>query len=144
MARSRWRFSPKLTLTILWWTWGLALVAYAAALSQNSVLFPEPAQVWSWFVPNIFPTMTLVGAAAYGGRKFPVRVGEGATALFIIAIAASLLYLFLVTQALINSQVATGPIESLRTASLWLGPTQGLVTSLLGFFFVSDQSAAKK
>lgn len=144
MARSKRRLSRKLALTFVWWIWGLALVAYAAALAQNETLFPDPAAVWSWFVPNIFPTMTLVGAAAYGGRKAAAPFGEGATALFLLAVASSILYLGLLTQALLNAQISVPAVKSLSTASLWLGPLQGLVTSLLGFFFVSGGGAGRE
>jgi hypothetical protein len=140
VARTKSRLNRKLVLTLLWWTWGLLLVVFAVALSQDEVLFPNPADVWSWFVPNIFPTMTLVGAGAYGGRNTPARAGEGSTALFILAVAASALYLALLTQALANALITMQPTKSLSTANLWLGPLQGIVTSLLGFFFITSGS----
>jgi hypothetical protein len=116
------------------------------ALSRKPALFSpeEVRQIWDWFVPNLMPTLTLVGAAAYAGKATLTRDGEGETILFSLCLAVSLLYLFLLADALLSLQASTATIEDLRRSNLWLGPLQALATSLLGYFFIKPVTEPKK
>jgi hypothetical protein len=116
------------------------------ALSRKpALLSPEEArQAWEWFLPNLMPTLTLVGAAAYAGKATYTREGEGETILFSLCLAVSLLYLFLVADALLSLQASTATIEDLRRSNLWLGPLQALATSLLGYFFIKPVTEPTK
>lgn len=127
----------KIILTVLWWAWGLSLFVLLASLSQPPLLMGADVRAaWEWFLPHVLPTMSLVGATAYatrakGGRKAPA----GATP-FLLALAASCAHLSALTIALAGTLSSTAPLESLRTANLWLAPLQALATSSLAIFFI--------
>ena len=129
MARQR------IILTLLWWGWGLLLVLLLVALSYQPAIFGEdPKAAWDWFTPHILPTMMLVGAAAYAKKDVPLGT-EGHGQLFIIALVASIIYLLLLTIALLSVFYVVDPLAALRKASLWLGLLQGLCASALSVFF---------
>ena len=139
------RIGRRGALTLLWWVGGLSITLTLVALSRQPALLTgdETRQVWEWFFPNLMPTLTLVGAAAYAGKDSKAGTGEGATLLFVLCVAVSLLYLYLLADAVLHLQSTTVRMEALRTSSLWLGPLQALATSLLGFFFVKPAADAK-
>jgi len=129
--------SFKLILTMLWWGWGLLLLLLLAALSSQSAIFGDKAaDAWQWFLPNLTPTLLLVGAAAYA-KKVPDQVDLTVMKpLFLIALVVSATYLLLLTISLIGVLFTTDPLAWLSKSNLWLGPLQGLAASALGVFFV--------
>lgn len=128
----------QLILTLLWWGWGLALLVLLVVLSYQPAIFGDDVSAaWEWFLPNIIPTLGLVGAASYQRR----RSGQDAPAsshLFLITVAASAVYLLLLTAAELSVLFTTDPVKTLRTSSLWLAPLQGLCASALGVFFAGE------
>ena len=104
---------------------------------QPAIFGDDVSAAWEWFLPNIVPTLGLVGAASYQRR----RTGQDAPAsrhLFLITVAASVVYLLLLTAAELSVLFTTDPVKTLRTSSLWLAPLQGLCASALGVFFAGD------
>jgi hypothetical protein len=67
--------------------------------------------------------------------KFEVRAD-----FYKIAVCLSVAYLFLVAlTVLIQPFTPYEPLQLMRMANLWLGPTQGLTASALGVLFVSKK-----
>lgn len=130
------RVGRRAALTLIWWVGGLFIIVSLVTISRMAMLDPQEVRaVWEWFVPTLMPTLTLVGAAAYATKDAKSPAGEGATLLFVLCVAVSLLYLYLLLDALLQLLSTNAYVESLRTSSLWLGLLQALATSLLGYFF---------
>ena len=133
----------KLTLTGLWWIWGILLFVLLIPISQNPVLFDDPRPAWDWFLPNILPTMTLVGAGAYAGRHARAPRRSGIDFLFYLTLIMSTVYLAVLAHAILKTQTSTTPLAMLQTSNIWLGPMQALATSLLGLFFIKPDEGGK-
>ena len=132
-----WSFNRfQLTLTGLWWGWGLLLFLLLVALSSQSAIFGDDASAaWQWFLPNITPSMGLVGAASYARRKTADVEPAVIKPLFLMAAIVSAVYLLLLTVSLLGVFFSTDPLAWLGKSSLWLGPLQGLAASALAVFF---------
>ena len=126
----------QLTLTILWWGWGLLLFILLVALSSQSAIFgDQTSAAWQWFLPNVTPSMGLVGAATYAQRKTADIEPTVIRPLFLMAVIVSAVYLMLLTVALLGVFFSAQPLDWLGKSNLWLGPLQGLAASALAIFF---------
>lgn len=134
----------KLILTALWWVWGLLLFALLIALSKNPLFGSQLRTAWEWFVPNLVPTMSMVGATAYASRSGKAVGGPVLTPAFVICLVASVAHLGALTLALLATQSSTTPLGDLRNANLWLGPLQALAVSSLSVFFLKVPEKDKK
>lgn len=128
--------AQRLTLTLLWWIWGVALLICMIPLSLQPVIFGTDTQkVWQWLLPNILPTMTMVGAAAYADPK--PNTATQPIVIFYFALATSIIYLILLTVSIVaGAFFSPKPLEALRASSLWLAPFQGFVSSYLAYHFI--------
>ena len=142
-------------LTLLWWIWGALLIVLLVVLSNMPLFGDDVRAAWEWFVPNLLPTMALVGgiqyqkaktaradapaapapAAAPAAADTPAPPITGAQPQSWVAVILTILYLLLLTGALVGTLWASHPLESLRTANLWLGPILALNTAALGVLF---------
>lgn len=137
----------RLILTLIWWIWGAALIAFLAVLSLFVPLFGDDTRAaWEWFMPNLLPAMALVGGIQYQASR-PNQTGvaaetpaaevvPGDSQSTIVSIALSVLYLFLMSLSLGSTLVSDNPIERLLTSNLWLGPILTLTMGALGVVFV--------
>lgn len=125
----------QLVLTLLWWGWGVLLILALAVLSSQPKIFSDASAAWGWFLPNLTPTMMLVGAAAYTKQKTSDLRAETIGPLFLISLLVSIVYLLLLTGSIVGVLFSSQPIDWLGKSSLWLGPMQGLAASSLGAFF---------
>ena len=129
--------NTRLKLTYLWYGWGLLLFVLLIALSMQPRLFGSGVtEAWQWFLPNIMPVLTLVGAGSYAAPASTRPASGGRSRLVGMAFAVSLLYLATLSVSVIGVLVTPDPLAFLRTSNLWLGPLQGLATSVLGLFFI--------
>jgi small-conductance mechanosensitive channel len=129
----------KLILTLLWWIWGLSLFALLAMISYQPAIFGEDADAaWQWFLPNITPTMMLVGAVAYIKRGDRSAGIDARGPVFLISLIVSIFYLVALTVAILSVFYSTDPLGIMRKSGLWLGPLQGLTASFLGIFFTDS------
>ena len=69
------RGKARLTLTYTWWVWGVVLFALITLFSVLPASAAASPDIWPWFLPNILPVLTLVGAASY--RQGSTRRGAG-------------------------------------------------------------------
>ena len=130
----------RFTITLLWWSWGLLIVAVMIAMSLNPGFYGDdlPA-AWKWFVPAIFPALTVVGATAYAAPAVDADapLSPDRVMAFRLTIFVSVLYLLALTVAVLAQFYVTTPlIDHLRRASLWLAPLQALAAGSVGVFFV--------
>jgi|SRR5437588_10202076 len=131
----------RLKIAVVWLS-GTGLVSLLLILQTVFGKYQNRAQdVWSWALPTILPTLSLImsalGADALKKERALV-VGLGFSR---ITINLSTAYLFLVLfTILIEPFTPYEPLEWLKLSNLWLGPIQGLVASSIGVLFVSRKS----
>lgn len=126
----------QMMLTALWWGWGMLLFALLAFLTMRSVL-GDGTEAWGWFLPNILPAMTLVGAASYlGSARGGPRVRAAVrTPLLLLAMLASAAYLLMLTVVILSPLSSDDPIQMMLRSNLFLTPFQALALSAVGTFF---------
>ena len=107
---------------------------------SGRVITPE---AWSWFLPNVFPTLSLmigVAVSEFGSEIASEKHID--PFLYRLALWLSVAY-FLVLMAELFLQpffcVDQLPIDFLKKSNLWLGPMQSIVTGALGFFFAKTE-----
>ncbi|WP_457651940.1 hypothetical protein [Rhodocaloribacter sp.] len=104
----------------------------------------QTREAWSWFLPTIMPSLSLIAgvvATDAMGRSDPKATVDPFP--FRVAYILSAAYLVIVSLTVLLSPFSPIPqIELMELSNLWLGPLQGLVGGVLGFFFVSRPKAA--
>jgi hypothetical protein len=103
--------------------------------------FPNPEDAWSWFLPTVIPTLTLMigGFVADAQRITEDNRSIGIT-IYRLTITMSIFYFFVVLMTICSIPFTVlSPVELLRKSNLWLVPLQGLVTAALGAFFVKTE-----
>lgn len=104
----------------------------------------EIDKVWSWLLPSIMPTLSLV-VGTYAATAL-TQLKEERTVdrmFFRVAIALSIVYLLIVTLTVWIYPFSSSPATTvLARTGLILGPVQGLVSACLGVFFVSNRQTA--
>jgi len=104
----------------------------------------DTQQVWSWFVPSVVPTLSLMisvlGASALGqAEKRRVQF-----TFYRIALWLTIAYLLVLFATLIAASARPPAIDTLLLSNAWLGPLQGLVVAAIGFLFISKHSAKQR
>ncbi len=97
---------------------------------------------WSWFLPNIMPTLSLI-VAVLVAEAVRTEAQEATVNRFLFRLTwgASLAYLLVVFSVVVLHPLSgLSPIELMDVSIVFMGPTQGLVAGLLGAFFVSKQT----
>jgi hypothetical protein len=128
-------------LATIWFLGSGVLLTLVLALTISGRYGNQVERVWSWFLPTIIPTLSLItGAIMYEAR----RRGTGATVdrfSFRISTVLSLAYLLLVLATiLLHPFSRMTPLELISISNFWLGPVQGLVGIALGTFFASRET----
>jgi hypothetical protein len=106
----------------------------------------ELQSVWSWFLPNIVPNISLMigvlGASALTsqrGREKTVR-----RSFFNVARALSLFYLLLLLLTiLLEPLTGTPALDLYASSNYWLSPLQGITSGAIGILFVAQQSQGR-
>jgi hypothetical protein len=98
--------------------------------------------VWSWYIPNTVPTLSLIitvlGAAAMGAEREGRSVRR---AFYDLAWWLSIAYLaFLAATLILQPLSGLRPIDLYSMANFGLGPLQGLVVAAIGYIFVSEDN----
>jgi hypothetical protein len=130
-------------LVILWLAGSVPVLAIMLfrTFGPNST---DIERVWSWLLPSLMPTLSLV-VGIYTSTAFS-RVRDRAVdgMYFRLAGALSLAYLAILTLAIVFYPFSTQPaLVTLDRIALVLGPAQGLVSAALGVFFVSQSRHAE-
>jgi hypothetical protein len=132
----------RVKLAWLWLSAGGLFVTILVAQSLLGRYAADVQEVWGWALPNLVPTLgmivTVLGYTALDPEQSKLVVR---TSFYTIAWTLSLAYLFLLLlTVLLQPLTPYQPIQLMRMANLWLGPSQGLVASALGVLFVSKKS----
>ena len=129
-------------LTLVWLIWGVLLIILLVMLSYQSAVFGDDTEAaWKWFLPNILPTLMLVSGVAVQQRVAGQKAKSAAAMVFILALVFTVIYLLLLSIAVVSVLFVTDPLVALTKSNYWLGPVQGLAASFLGVFFSKGDSA---
>jgi hypothetical protein len=133
-------------LALLWL--GIAAVLFLIMILQtfqDRYLVPE--QAWSWFVPTLIPTISvivggIVHSASTAGKDFEVEAR-----IYDLAFLLSVAYLVLVAASVLLAgpyQVKHGGnVQAwLQMSKLWLTPLEAPVGIALGVFFTSSRPSS--
>lgn len=133
----------KKRLSLLWFSGAgliFLLVFFQSIFGHYS---GRTAAAWSWFLPTVMPTLSLMIGILVADTFGPAKPDKNIDP-FIYKLAQSLsAAYFMVVLATITLQPfsAVPPLELLAMSNLWLGPLQGLVTGSIGAFFVKVERA---
>jgi hypothetical protein len=131
-------------LAVVWFLLSLATFLVVIALTVAGSFGDQSGRAWSWFLPSVIPTLTLIITAVVAeGKESPATV-ERFT--YRLTLSASVLYLVLLLLSLLLQPIARSlggitRMELLELSQLWLVPVHGLVGIALGVFFVSRERA---
>jgi hypothetical protein len=127
-------------LAMIWFAGSGLIAILLVAQTIRSKYGDQPEKAWSWFLPTILPTLSLiVGAVAYEASR-PQEAATVDRFFFKLSISLSVVYLLLVLATLIFQPLTQmTPLRLMDISNLWLGPIQGLVGIALGALFVSHR-----
>ena len=123
-------------IAALWYCWsGVLALFLLLRLGQQNL-----SDLLQWLLPNLLPTLTLVGAVALvAPSPASAAVPADKEALKFasrIALGISAFYLLALTIASVTGVLALDKMtDTLKPYNFLLGPMQGLVASTLGVFF---------
>jgi len=129
-------------------TWFVAVVPIFLLVFARTILgSPDSAaatQLWSWFLPTVLPTLSLIVGVLV--EDFLVEGKKTRAAdpyLFRLARTMSLAYIALVLLTFALAPLSKlGEADVLTLSHLWLSPLQGLVAAVLAAFFVKKEETA--
>jgi len=129
-------------LAVIWFIGSAILFLLLIAQTIFKHYGDRATAVWSWFLPMIMPTLSLIiGVLVWDAQdKAPGR-GHADRFLYRLAAILSASYLLILSLTFFLSPfVPWTPLELMAQSSLYMGPFQGLVAAALGAFFVSKPS----
>lgn len=135
LDRARWR------LAVLWFSLSglvtLTLIVQSAAGKYSDVV----QEVWSWALPTIMPTLSLILAVLGANALQPDGPGTRVRkAFYSLALVLSLAYLLLVLLTItLDPLTPYDSLELMNLSNLWLGPLQGVVASSIAVLFFTKQ-----
>jgi hypothetical protein len=130
------------SVAILWFCGGGLAMLILIAQSIAGTWGTWVSDAWSWLLPTILPTLTLIISTvvveATQQRTSHTEVNSFA---YYLCLGLSAFYLLCVVTILITVNfVQIKPLELMKMSSLWLAPLQGLLSGIIGVFFVKQKS----
>jgi hypothetical protein len=127
-------------LAVLWFCGGGIAALILIIQSVSGYYGDKVSEAWSWFLPYVLPTLTLILSAVVAGKK------ESHITIDLFSYRSSfwlsLFYLLCLDFSLLAGNLTPyGPLQLMRMSVLWLGPLQGLIGIALGVFFVKRKNS---
>jgi hypothetical protein len=132
-------------VAVLWFCGGAVAMVILIAQSIVGTWGAWTSDAWSWLLPTILPTLTLIVATFAAEAGTTAKKTEVNLFPYYLCLALSAFYLACVIVILCAvNLVQTKPLELMKMSSLWLAPLQGLLSAIIGVFFVkrSDSSSS--
>jgi hypothetical protein len=126
--------------------WFVGAGAMILLLVVQSILgkHDQLQEVWSWFVPNVVPSLSLMLGVIAADALAPgddVRVVK--VAFFRLANGVSFFYIGLLALTMLMEPWSARPgIELFTLSNYWLSPTQGLAVAAVGAVFAMQERGA--
>jgi 1,4-dihydroxy-2-naphthoate octaprenyltransferase len=132
------------------WLAGFFIPLLLLIVMTNNGSLQDTTAAWGWFLPTMLPTVSLIVAVFVADAINPGardrRAGRATRAsrvsrfFFVMACLFSVVYTGLVLLVALEMPRTTSPAkltDLLKNSNIYLGPIQGLVTAVLGVFFVN-------
>lgn len=129
----------KARLAIVWFSGSGFLFVLIFAQTIGGRYVDRVDEVWNWLLPNIMPTLSLItGVLVMDSKNQATAENIINPFLFKLTFWFSIFYLLTIIFSILLWPFSTepDPLEFLKHSSLWLGPFQGLVSGLMGAFFI--------
>ncbi len=125
------------TLMVTWFA-GACVIALILIAQQVRGYYGDDADVaWSWFTPNVVPTLSLMVAVLVAAQQETGPARQVDRAFYRLTLAVSAFYLaLLLGTVLVQPFAARQPLEVMKDSLWYLAPFQGLSTGLIGAFFL--------
>lgn len=125
-------------IAILWFCGAGLLFVYCILLSISSGDTNLADFLWSWFLPTVMPTLSLIlGVLVSDSLKKSADEREVEIFIYRTAILISFFYLSCVWSTILLQPFSRLKlVDLLQMSQLWLAPLQGLTSAALGAFFV--------
>jgi hypothetical protein len=124
-------------LATAWLLGALPSFALVVVRTMSHAWNQDVQYVWEWFVPALFPTLSLVitsMAAAAFEPTAPAKELQPRAFFFRLTLGVSALYLMALT-AIVLVAARAQTIDVIRSSAVYLGALQTLCTATLGVFF---------
>ena len=128
-------------LLLTWLIGSIPAVLLMTTRSLAGAFVGQEQEIWGWLVPLFLPTLTLMLGAysAIALKELPPQKTVDQL-FFLVAIGFSVFYLLILNGVVILQPFLNVPVfVSTQRASLVLGVIQGLTTTCIGVFFVSQR-----
>lgn len=123
-------------LLIAWAIGSLVPFAIIYVQTLNGYYDGREKEAWDWILARVAPTITLmIGAAIQTRTEASVREREVDSFLFHLSIGATVVYFAGIYAVLLFGY--GGPLRAMQASGLFLTFIQGILSTLLGFFFLS-------
>ncbi len=98
----------------------------------------QTEKAWAWFLPTMMPTFSLILGVLVAESFCKSRAKNTVDSfLYRVALGLSVCYFFVVFLTIALQPLAPiSPLALLEMSNLWLAPLQGIVSAVLGAFFV--------
>jgi hypothetical protein len=133
-------------IAILWFFGGGLAMIILIAQSIAGTWGTWVSDAWSWLLPTILPTLTLIVTTVVveSTQQRTARTEVNWFAYY-LCLGLSAFYLICVVTILIAVNfVQTKPLELMKMSSLWLAPLQGLLSGIIGVFFVKQRASSRQ
>lgn len=129
----------------LYWILGSGFVLFIVLFSSFFGTGPfgdNTFKVLGWLCPNIIPTLSLMTTVflsqANAQEEVNVVIGDKSSLRFVYHLVSGLIFVYFVIVAILlkAAQKEENCMEWLGSSSAIVGPVQGVITGLLGAFFV--------
>jgi hypothetical protein len=128
-------------LAIVWYIGSAILFVILLAQTFNGEFDGDNKVAWGWFYPTVLPTLLLITGAVISQASQANQSHTVKKFVYHLALYSSWFYLVLVLLSLVFTYVrGARRVDALSDSNLWLGPVQGLVGGVLGYFFTSSRS----
>ena len=138
-------YSAKKRLAMVWLGGASFLFLVLVVQSLFNHYGDRVDQAWGGLLPTIMPTLALIVAvyAAEARGRATSKSGPVDRFTFQLALGLSAFYLLVVSATiLVEPFVMRSSIELMQQSNLYLGPLQGVVSAVIGIFFVLRDTAA--
>ena len=124
-------------LVILWFGFGGLIMMQTVWWAVSGNPFGDNMdKVWSWLLPNILPTFSLILGSLVLDPDSTGKPTRGLSLLYGLALGLSAAYLLSLLLVLYVPFLSGSDIwQVMKGSNMWLAPFQGLVASVLGVFF---------
>ncbi|PSL24037.1 hypothetical protein [Chitinophaga ginsengisoli] len=102
-------------------------------------------EAFTWFIPTVFPTLTLMISVIGAAALIPKENRVIRTSFLKLTVGVSIAYLVILSLVLFLQPFGNfeDPIELFSMSNFFITPIQGVVVAALGFLFTSDQPRDK-